>query len=210
MEYNTSRGPLNVPEYGRNIQKMVDYAITVEDKTERNKIANSIVSIMSQIGEGMKGTDDFKQKIWDQLYLISDFKLEVDSPFPKPSPTRRDEKPEKIKYPTRDMKYKHYGKTVEGLIEKACAMEDGEEKQALVQLIANLMKRCYLNWNRDSVNDDLILQHLEKLSKGKLSVDTSFEFTNTGDILAKTPNNSRRRKPTNNNRNRNNRQRRKN
>jgi hypothetical protein len=183
MEYNTSRDSLIVPEYGRNIQQMIQHAITIEDKEERNKVAKAIVNVMCQIGYGMKGTEDFKQRIWDQLFLISNFKLDVDSPYPKPEPTRRFNKPEKIPYPTKDMRYKHYGKTVEGLIKYACTLDDGEEKIALVKSIANLMKRCYLNWNRDSVNDELIVKHLENLSNGKLVLPEGFQFVSTRDIV---------------------------
>ena len=116
MEYNTSRDRLKVPEYGRNIQQMIQHAVTIENRDERNKFAKAVVEVMCQIGYGMKGTEDFKQRIWDQLFFISDFKLDVDSPFPKPEPDRSLNKPEKISYPTKDMKFKHYGKTVEGLI----------------------------------------------------------------------------------------------
>lgn len=198
MEYNTSRDNLIVPEYGRNIQQMIQHAVTIEDREERNKIANAIVNVMCQIGYGMKGTEDFKQRIWDQLFLISDFKLDIDSPFPKPEPSRRFNKPEKIKYPNKDMKYKHYGKTVENLIAHACTLEDGEEKNALIKSIANLMKRCYLNWNRDSVNEELLVKHLSQLSNGKLTLPEGFEFTSTSEILGRPSNTFNKKKKINN------------
>ena len=208
MEYNTSRDRLKVPEYGRNIQQMIQHAVTIENRDERNKFAKAVVEVMCQIGYGMKGTEDFKQRIWDQLFFISDFKLDVDSPFPKPEPDRSLNKPEKISYPTKDMKFKHYGKTVEGLIAYACNLNDGEEKIALVKSIANLMKRFYLNWNRDSVNEDLIKNHLSILSQGKLNLPEDFEFVNTSDIVGNS--NFKKRKPFNGQKNQRNKQRRRN
>ena len=213
MEYNTSRSKVLVPEFGRNIQQMIQHAVTIEDKEERNKIANAIVNVMCQIGYGMKGTEDFKKRIWDQLFLISDFKLDIDSPYPKPEPTRRFNKPEKINYPSKDMRFKHYGKTVEGLIKYGCELEEGEERTALVKSIANLMKRCYLNWNRDSVNDELIVKHLTLLSDGKLILPEGFKFISTRDVVGNM-NESQKKKPQNgprhnhkNNRNNNNKNR---
>ena len=171
MEYNSSRPPLIISEYGRNIQKMIDHAISVEDKEERNKVAQAIIVVMGQLNPHLHDITDFTHKLWDHLYIISDFKLDVDSPYPKPARDTLEQKPEKVKYPSKDIKFLHYGKNVEMMIEKAIAYEEGPEKEALVEIIANLMKKFYLTFNRDSVGDEVILKQLTMLSKGALKAD---------------------------------------
>jgi hypothetical protein len=173
MDYNTDLPQLIIPEYGRNIQKMLDFAITVADREERNKVARAIIDVMGQLNPHLRDVTDFKHKLWDHLFIISDFKLDVDSPYPKPTRETFQTKPELLKYPHKDIRYKHYGKTVEQIIEKAKEFPDGDEKTELINQIANLMKRSYLNWNRDSVNDEVIIKQLEELSKGQLKADIS-------------------------------------
>ena len=186
MEYNTSLPKMVIPEYGRNIQKMIDHAVSVEDKEERNKIARAIIQVMGQLNPHLRDVTDFKHKLWDHLFIISDFKLDVDSPYPKPTRETFISKPELLKYPSNDIRYKHYGKTIERIIEKAKELEEGEMKTALIETIANHLKKSYLNWNRDSVNDEVILQHLKELSKGELKLSDSTRLSNTSDILART------------------------
>lgn len=171
MEYNTQRPGLRLPEYGRNIQKMIEYAMTVENRDERNKLAQAIIAVMGQLNPHLRDVSDFNHKLWDHLFIISDFKLDVDSPYPKPSPESLKEKPEKLSYPSNDIKFMHYGKIIEKMINKAVEMEDGEAKNAFILTIANLMKRFYLNWNRDSVSDDVIFNHISILSNGKLQTE---------------------------------------
>ncbi len=173
MEYNTSLPKMIIPEYGRNIQKMIDFAITVADKEERNKVARAIIDVMGQLNPHLRDVTDFKHKLWDHLFIISDFKLDVDSPYPQPTPETFQTKPELLKYPSNDIRYKHYGKIVENLIKEAKKYPEGEERNELVSQIANLMKRSYLNWNRDSVNDEVIIKQLDELSKGSIKADTS-------------------------------------
>lgn len=185
MEYNTSLQKMVIPEYGRNIQKMIQFAMTVEDREERNRVARAIINVMGQLNPHLRDVTDFKHKLWDHLFIISDFKLDVDSPYPIPERGILETKPERVPYPTGDIKYRHYGKTVERLIEKGKAMEDPAMKEAFSEVIANLMKRSYLAWNRDSVNDDVILQHLEELSKGDLKLTDKSKLASTSDILAK-------------------------
>ena len=168
LEYNSQRPHLNISEYGRNIQKMIDYAVSVEDKELRNKIAQSIITVMGQLNPHLRDVTDFTHKLWDHLFIISDFKLDVDSPYPKPAREILKKKPEKIKYPSKDIKFMHYGKNIEMLIQKAISMEDNAEKAALVEAVANLMKRFYITWNRDTVSDEVIFKHLDILSNGKL------------------------------------------
>jgi hypothetical protein len=173
MEYNTSLPKMIIPEYGRNIQKMIDFAMSVEDREERNRVARAIIDVMGQLNPHLRDVTDFKHKLWDHLFIISEFNLDVDSPYPKPTPETFQTKPDRVSYPSNDIRYKHYGKTVERIINKAKEYPEGDEKNALVEQIANLMKRSYLNWNRDSVNDEVIINQLDELSKGQLKADTS-------------------------------------
>lgn len=185
-DYNTRRPDMVIPEYGRNIQKMVEHAITVENRDERNKVAQAIINVMGQLNPHLRDITDFKHKLWDHIFIISDFKLDVDSPYPIPDKETIFKKPEKLDYPQSNIRFKHYGKSTEAIIAKAVEMEDGDEKNELIQLIANLMKKSYLTWNRDSVDDSLILSDLKILSKGKLIIPDDFRLTQTNEILAQT------------------------
>ncbi len=170
MEYNTSLPHLIIPEYGRNIQRMVDFAITVKDREERNKVAKTIIDVMGQLNPHLRDIVDFKHKLWDHLFIISEFKLDVDSPYPMPTAATFKTKPDRIKIPIHKIKYKHYGKIAEDLIKKAAEFPDGDEKDYLTELIANMMKGNYLNWNRDTVNDTVIFSQLNELSNGGLKL----------------------------------------
>jgi len=184
--YNTQQPHLIIPEYGRNIQKLVQYTCTIKNKEERNNVAHAIIAIMGRLNPQLRDIIDFRHKLWDHLFIISDFKLDVDSPYPIPSKEILTTKPDRVKYPTAKMRFKHYGRAVERLIQKASAMKNGEEKIAFIEAIANLMKKSYLVWNRDNVSDSVILQELEDLSNGKLKVPENFRLTSTYDILSKT------------------------
>jgi hypothetical protein len=170
MEYNSQRPPLIISEYGRIVQKMIDHAITIPDRELRNRAARTIVSIMGMLNPQLRDVVDFKHKLWDHLFIMSDFKLDVDSPFPKPSPTIGILKPRPLKYPKQEIKYKFYGKNMERMIEAIASMDEGEERNRLIQTIANFMKLQYLTWNKDSVEDALIFEHLRELSGGKIDV----------------------------------------
>ncbi len=186
IPYNTQQEHLIIPEYGRNIQKLVQYTCTLKNKEERNNVAHAIIAIMGRLNPMLRDITDFRHKLWDHLFIISNFKLDVDSPYPKPPKEILTTKPERVPYPPAKMKFKHYGRAVERLIEKASGMKAGEEKTAFIEAIANLMKKSYLVWNRDTVADSVILQEMEELSKGKLKVPENFRLTSTYDILAKT------------------------
>jgi hypothetical protein len=192
MEYNTERPHLIIPEYGRHIQKMVDHVVTIKDSEERNKTAKAIINVMGQLNPHLRDVPDFKHKLWDHLFIISDFKLDVDSPYDKPTPESVHLKPEKIKYPNQYFKFKHYGKIIQEMIEKAINYEEGEEKEVLIKTIANHMKKAYLIWNRDAVEDEKIFGDLETISQGKLKCSEGFKLNDTQEILAA---NNRRRKP---------------
>lgn len=175
LEYNSERSHLIIPEYGRHIQKMVDHAIAIEDKAERNKVAKSIIAVMGNMNPHLRDVPDFQHKLWDQLFIISDFKLDVDSPFPKPSREILNERPAPLGYPQNFPKYRFYGNNIKRMIDEAVGYEEGPLKDALVFTIANHMKKSYLNWNRDTVEDKMIFEHLRELSNGKLNLKNSDE-----------------------------------
>jgi hypothetical protein len=186
MEYNTSRSKLVIPEYGRNIQTMIDHLSDIEDRETRTKAANFVINVMAQMTPQVKETVDYKHKLWDHLHLISGFKLDIDAPFPKPSPEVLQRKPQQVQYSTARIKYGHYGKYIVEIIKKVAAeYEDGPEKTELVNIIANHMKKSYLNWNRDSVNDATIADNLAELSKGQLVMHEEAKLIPTSDLLSR-------------------------
>ncbi len=185
MDYNSGLAHLVLPEYGRNIQRMVEFAVTVKDRAERNKVAQAIIAVMGQLNPHLRDVTDFKHKLWDHIFIISDFKLDVDSPYPLPTRETFITKPDRISYPSGKIKYKPYGKVLENIIAKAKEYPEGEEKTYLIEVIANLLKRSYLIWNRDSVNDEVILKHLEELSNGELKLPDASKLSHTNDILAR-------------------------
>lgn len=185
MEYNTTRNRLILREYGRNVQKMAESLLAIEDEEKRNQSAKAIIGIMSQLNPNIRDIGDIRHKLWDHLFIISDFKLKVDSPYTPPSQAEISKRPKRLKYHDRDIRFRHYGSNIEGIIQKAIDYPEGQEKQALVHTIANHMKKSYLNWNRDSVTDELIAQHLEMLSNGQLKLGTDDKLSQTSDILAR-------------------------
>jgi hypothetical protein len=171
MEYNTSRGKMIIPEYGRNVQKMVNYLLTIENREDRNKQARNLIAIIANLNPQVYEVDeDPEHKLWDHLYIMSDFKLDVDSPFPPPTPESLVEKPAKVDYPKSSRRYRHYGNISKSMIDYAVKLPEGEEKKALTESLANLMKRHYLIWNKDNVQDEVILQNLKDLSDSQLDV----------------------------------------
>lgn len=185
IEYNTERTKLIIPEYGRHIQKMVDQAIAIEDKQERNKIAKSIIAVMGNLNPHLRDVPDFQPMLWDQLFIISDFKLDVDSPFPIPSREELMERPDPLKYPQNFPKYRFYGNNIKRMIDVAISWEEGDKKEGLILTIANHMKKCFLNWNKDTVEDDVIFAHLYELSDGKINLKNSDEDLSDASNLMK-------------------------
>lgn len=171
MEYNTQRPELIISEYGRNIQRMVDHAIQLDTREERTKAAHAIVNAMVVLNPQIKEYNDFRLKLWDHLFIMSDYKLDCDSPYPMPSPEKRILKPEKVPYPTYNIKYRHYGTIVIKMIDEASKMEDGAAKDQLALMIANFMKQSYVNYNRDNVSDEVIIEQLRKISNGKITLN---------------------------------------
>ncbi|MCB2194650.1 MAG: DUF4290 domain-containing protein [Bacteroidetes bacterium] len=191
MEYNTSRQKLVLPEYGRNIQKMIELTKAEPDREKRNKMAQAIIAIMGNMNPHLRDIADFKHKLWDHLAIISEFDLDIESPYPLPEIEKLQEKPEQVPYNNQDAKFKHYGQTIEKMVQVAIDMEEGELKDILIQLIANHMKKSYLTWNKEAVSDEQIFKDLNILSGGKINLNTEeTTLTETRDILAK---NKRRR-----------------
>lgn len=185
MEYNTQRPLLAISEYGRNIEKMIEYACTIEDRERRNRAAHTIVSIMSQLNNPQRlDNPDFRQKIWDHLFMISNYKLDVDSPFPMPNPDEKKEISFKCAYPNKYIRYRQYGKNIENMIARAIDYPEGEERVALIRAIANHLKKLYLSWNRETVNDEVIFEHLSVLSAGKINLDESTRLDHSRNLIA--------------------------
>jgi hypothetical protein len=194
FDYNTTRKKLLLTEYGRNVQNMVAYICTLETKEERNRHAHVVIDLMGFLNPHLRDVADFKHKLWDHLHIISDFKIDVDCPYPIPSPEALHVKPDPLKYPQKRIRFKHYGKTVELMIEKAKAIEEPDRKQHMVQSIANFMKMAYVTWNKDSVADETIIADLKSLSQGELAVQ---ENMNLNRVEFRPPPNPARQKSSN-------------
>ena len=175
LEYNTSREEMIIPEYGRHIQKMINYASSKKSKDDRNKLAKAIISIMGNLQPHLRDVPDFQHKLWDQLFIMSDFKLDAESPFEKPSKEELNAKPAPLLYPQSYPKYRFYGNNIKIMIDEAVKWDKGEMKEALIYTIANHMKKCFLNWNKDNVEDIVIFNHLFELSDGKIDIRKSDE-----------------------------------
>lgn len=182
MEYNTSLTKLIIPEYGRNVQKMVHSIIAIEDREKRNHQAKSIIEVMGNLNPHLRDVPDFKHKLWDHLFIMSDFHLDVDSPYDRPSKESFEEKPEMLKYSDNNIKYRHYGKILPLIIKRTIDLDEGEYKDFLVFTIANHMKKSYLTWNKANVEDEVILKHLSHISDDKLSMKETFKLSSFSDV----------------------------
>lgn len=184
LEYNAERDPLIIPEYGRHLQKLIDQAMAIEDRAERNKAAKYIIQVMGSLNPHLRDVPDFQHKLWDQLYIMSDFRIDVDSPYPIPSREVLQLRPDPLNYPQNFPKYRFYGNNIKYMIDVAIGWEDGEMKDALVKVIANHMKKSYLSWNKDTVTDVVIFEHLYELSDGRINLlESSEELLNTTDLM---------------------------
>ncbi|MEO6174766.1 MAG: DUF4290 domain-containing protein [Flavobacterium circumlabens] len=184
LEYNSERQRLLIPEYGRHLQKLIDQATIIEDAETRNKAAKYIIQVMGSLNPHLRDVPDFQHKLWDQLFIMSDFKLDVESPYPIPSRDVLQLKPDVLQYPQNFPKYRFYGNNIKYMIDVANKWEDGEMKNALILVIANHMKKSYLSWNKDTVKDDVIFEHLYELSGGKINLlQSTEELLNTTDLL---------------------------
>jgi hypothetical protein len=174
--YNTERVRLYIPEYGRNVQKMVEYLKTIEDREKRNEQARAVIKVMEIINPAVKLQDDFEHKLWDHLHIISGFSLDVDSPYPIPAPESLNEKPLMVPIEKRPIKATHYGRNIESIIELIASTEDGDMKTEMIRTLALYMRQQYLIWNKDSVSDQTIFQDIERLSDNRIKVPEGLEL----------------------------------
>ncbi|MCB0537980.1 MAG: DUF4290 domain-containing protein [Chitinophagales bacterium] len=211
MDYNTQRGQIQLKEYGRHIQNLVEHAITIKDDKKRQGVAEEIINIMASLNPHLKNVDDFNHLLWDHLFIMSDFKLDVNSPFPIPEREEVFAKPERFSYPKKNTKFKHYGKNIQTMINKAIEMEDGEIKHGFTKCIANYMKIVHNNWNSETVTDETIINDLEIISNDQLSLSDEVTLKNVQSSKKKFNNNNNRNGRNNKNKNyRNNRSRKRN
>lgn len=183
MEYNTTRGKLILPEYGRNVQNMIAHAMEIADRAERNRAAQAIIEVMGQLNPHLRDVDDYRHKLWTHLFVMSDFKLDVDSPYEIPKQEVLNEKPDRLVYPKSNIRYGHYGKYTQSILEDAKNTEDSAEKEYLKTSMANFMKKQYLSHNNDAVENNVIAEHLKELSKGELILENPDELVNTNTLL---------------------------
>ncbi|NCA83971.1 MAG: DUF4290 domain-containing protein [Clostridia bacterium] len=187
MEYNSQREKIIIPEYGRNLQKIVEIVVKTEDRAKRTQLAHAVVDIMANIHSQVKDSPELRQRLWDHLYIVSRFRLDVDSPYPMPDREVLTKLPQKLDYPRKNMRFSYYGKNIENIITEVAKYPDGDDKSDLVKSIANHLKKSYLTWNRDSVDDELIKKHFDELSQGKLQLDSDYHFTTTNELLGTKP-----------------------
>lgn len=183
MEYNTTRGRLILPEYGRNVQNMIAHAMQIADRTEQNRAAQAIIEVMGQLNPHLRDVDDFRHKLWTHLFVMSDFELDVDSPYEIPKQEVLNEKPQIMDYPKSTIRYGHYGHYTQSILETAKNVTDAKEKEYLKSTMANFMKKQFLAHNNDAVENNVIAQQLKELSKGELILENPDELVNTNTIL---------------------------
>ncbi len=183
MEYNTQREHMILPEYGRNVQNMIAYAMEIADRNERNRAANAIIEVMGQLNPHLRDVDDFKHKLWTHLFVMSDFKLDVDSPYEKPDREVLNEKPELMGYPKNRIRYGHYGSYTERIVKEIAREEDPRVKEVLTNAMANFMKKQFLAYNNDAVENNVIAQQLSDLTNGELVLENPDNLMQTNHIL---------------------------
>jgi hypothetical protein len=204
LEYNTERNKLILSEYGRSIQKMVDYATQIKDIEKRKKVADEILTLMGQLNPHLRDIVDYKHKLYDHLFIISDFKLDLDSPYPKPTPETVFVKPEPMKYPQSKISYRFYGKNIQKMIDKVTELPEGQFKTSYINAIGSFMKTNCRNWNDEVIGDEQIMAHLEQLSDGKILINDSGDVEFKAQQMRRinnSPNNNPNNHRNNNNRN---------
>ena len=183
MEYNTTREKLILPEYGRNVQNMISHAMEVKDKEERNNAAQAIIEVMGQLNPHLRDVDDYRHKLWTHLFVMSDFKLDVDSPYEIPKEEVLNEKPELMHYPKGKIKYGHYGKYTQDMLTSSADINDEEAKEFFTMAMGNFMKKQYLVHNNGAVENHVIAEHLNELSNGDLSIENPDDLVSTNHLL---------------------------
>jgi hypothetical protein len=201
MEYNTTRGPLLLPEYGRNVQNMIAHAMEIENKDERNRAAQAIIEVMGQLNPHLRDVDDYRHKLWTHLFVMSNFQLEVDSPYEIPTPEVLNERPKLMEYPKSKIRYGHYGQYTQRILEQAKEVQNPEEKEYLKGTMSNFMKYQYLAYNNGAVENHVIANQLKELSKGELALDNPDELVSTNSLLRQIGSTNSNNKRNNNNNN---------
>jgi len=183
MEYNTTRNKLLLPEYGRNVQNMITHAMEIADRAERNRAAQAIIEVMGQLNPHLRDVDDYRHKLWTHMFVMSDFQLDVDSPYDIPKPEDLTSKPDRVEYPKRKMRFGHYGKYTQNILENSKDISDEKEKKYLTRTMANFMKKQFLVYNNDSVENNVIANQLKELSNNELQVENPNDLLTTNSIL---------------------------
>lgn len=183
FDYNTQRNHLVIPEYGRLVQRMVEHTLEEEDREKRTRMARAIVQTIGKLNPQLRGSEHSERTLWDHIHIMAGLQLDVDSPYPVPTAADLQTKPKPVAYPKTTIRYGHYGKLVERMVEQCAAMEEGPEKEAFTLMIANQMKKQFLTWNRDSVGDGAILKDLSDLGKGALKLTPEQQLTSTDALL---------------------------
>lgn len=192
-DYNTQQKKLIMPEYGRNVQQMIDHCVSIEDREERTRCANTIINIMGNLFPHLRDVDDFKHKLWDHLAIMSDFKLDIDYPYEIIRKENLRTKPDRIPYTLTPIRYRHYGKTLERMIKKCEDYPDGPERDQLISLLANHMKKSFLTWNKEVVDDDKIFKDLREYSRGRIDLSPeTFRLKESKEFLQKKNKNNMR------------------
>lgn len=212
MDYNTQRKKLLMPEYGRNVQRMIEQVMQIPDKEKRNEQIRAVVSVMGILNPQLRDLSDFKHKLWDHVQIISDFQLDIDSPYPLPTREVLQRKPQPLPLQNEPLKEMHYGRNIQNMITAIAAQEDGEEKTAKVRSLAHYMRQQYLIWNKDTVSDELIFRDIVRMSDGKIQIPEDLRLNqisdketfnkptlmlNTGEAIAKKNNQNNRNKKGN-------------
>lgn len=183
LSYNTERPQLHIPEYGRNVQNMIEHAKGIESREERNRAVRAIIDVMGQLNPHLRDVEDYTHKLWTHLFIMSDFELDVDSPYPIPEQEKLRERPKDMKYPKNKSKYGHFGHYTEEMIRTVAEIEDKEEREYLTDVLGNLLKKNYLMWHTENVENGAIAAHLKELSKGKLKLENPEQLMPTNQIL---------------------------
>ena len=192
-DYNTQQKKLIMPEYGRNVQQMIDHCVSIEDREERTRCANTIINIMGNLFPHLRDVDDFKHKLWDHLAIMADFKLDIDYPYEIIRKENLRTKPDRIPYTLTPIRYRHYGKTLERMIKKCEDYPDGPERDQLISLLANHMKKSFLTWNKEVVDDDKIFKDLREYSHGRIDLSPeTFRLKESKEFLQKKNKNNMR------------------
>lgn len=196
MEYNTARGKLMLPEYGRNVQNMIQHAMEIEDRDERNRAAQAIIEVMGQLNPHLRDVDDFRHKLWTHLFIMSDFSLDVDSPFEIPQKEILDEKPRHMEYPKSKIRYGHFGQYTQKVLEQSEGIDSNEERDYLTLTMGRFMKKQFLLHNNNAVENSVIAEQLKDLSKGQLEIENPEDLPGTNQLLRTLGINNANRRPS--------------